>query len=191
MEVRIDKSLTTKLFKLEGLSLKELLLTTSSAWEILEHLEAYIKTKPTYVPPEGVIVEGSVFVGKGTVIRKGAYLRGPIVIGENCVIGRNVEIVRSLILDEAKIPHLSYVGDSIVGSRVNMGAGSICANTRLDKGEISIVCDGVITKTGRKKLGALIGDDASIGCNAVLNPGSIVLPGAYIRPCKNVGGIIK
>ncbi len=187
MELEINKELTTKLFEIDGLSLKNLFHLDRPLWLLLDDLEAFVETHGTSDLGPDVQVEGKVFIGKGTIIRKGAYFRGPVVIGEGCLIGHGVEIVRSLILDGAKIPHLNYVGDSIVGSRVNMGAGSVCANMRFDKGEISI--GGV--KTQRKKLGAFIGDDASIGCNAVLNPGSVIFPRKFVLPCKNVGGIVR
>lgn len=183
----MNKNLTTKLFDIQSLSLKKLFLGTQDVWNIFDLLEEFIgKNKVTHI--DGVHIEGNVFIGKGSEVRKGAVLRGPVVIGENCVIGHNVEVVRSIVLDNAKIPHLNYVGDSIIGQRVNMGAGSICANVRLDKKEISLFGD---VMTGRKKLGAIIGDDAAIGCNAVLNPGSVVLPGTFVEPCKNVGGLIE
>ncbi len=187
MTLEINKELTAKLFDTEGLSFKELLCLERTPWHWLDELEAFVEKNGVSDLGPDVFVEGRVFVGKGTIIRKGACLRGPVVIGERCVIGHHVEIVRSLIFDEAKIPHLNYVGDTIVGSRVNMGAGSICANMRFDKGEIFV---GNVN-TQRRKLGALIGDDASIGCNAVLNPGTIVLPRKIVMPCKNVGGIIQ
>lgn len=182
-----DTICTTQLFNQENSSLWNLLSTANNPWELLNVLETFARERGMSDLGPDVFVEGIVVVGKGSIVRPGAYLRGPVVIGENCVIGHGVEIVRSLILDEAKIPHLNYVGDSIVGARVNLGAGSICANVRLDRGEISVGR----TKTGRTKLGALIGDDASIGCNAVLNPGCAVLPRSFVRPCCNVGGIIK
>ena len=185
MNLLINKTLTKKLFPSKGGSLQALFSSNKLPWEILEELERFIQA-PTQLS-EDVFVEGLVFVGKGTIIRSGACLRGPVVIGEGCVIGHHVEIVRSVIFDGAKIPHLNYVGDSVIGSGVNLGAGSICANVRLDKGEISIC--GV--NTGRKKLGALIGDGASVGCNAVLNPGAVLLPGAVVGPCKNVGGVVQ
>lgn len=202
----MNKIHTTKLFELQCLSLKQLLLATKDIWDVLDHLEEFIKEKKALEIEgneiggraiieegsvdllEGVHIEGPVFIGKGSVIRKGAVLRGPVVIGENCTVGHNSEVVRSLILDDAKIPHLNYVGDSIVGQRVNMGAGSVCANVRLDKGEISLFGE---LPTNRNKLGAIIGDGASIGCNAVLNPGSVVAPNSFVKPCQNVGGWIE
>ena len=202
----MNKIHTANLFNLQSLSLKKLLLETKDIWDVLDHLEEFIRQKKAQELEgnkiegcafvggkgvnlmEGVHIEGSVFIGKGSIIRKGAVLRGPIVIGEECLIGHHSEVVRSLVLDNAKIPHLNYVGDSIIGQGVNMGAGSICANVRLDKGQISLFGE---VSTKRNKLGAIIGDGASIGCNAVLNPGSVVAPGAFVKPCQNVGGWIK
>ncbi len=140
---------------------------------------------------EGSYLEGPCFIGDGCEIRHGAYIRKGSVISNDCVIGHATEINRSLILDGAKIPHFNYVGDSVIGEGVNLGAGSKCANLRLDGKEITILSDGKRIYTGRKKFGALIGHGSLVGCNAVLNPGTILLPGAIIAPCTSVKGVIR
>ena len=129
-------------------------------------------------------------IGDGCEVCFGAYIRSGTIIGKDCVIGHSTEVVRSIILDGAKLPHFNYVGDSIIGSNVNMGAGSKCANVRLDNNEIEIYYQGNRFDTNRKKLGAIIGKDASIGCNAVLNPGTVVLAGVNVLPCTAVKGVI-
>jgi len=140
---------------------------------------------------EGAYLEGPCYIGNGCEIRNGSYIRKGSVIGDACVIGHGTEINRSLILDKAKIPHLNYVGDSVIGEGVNLGAGSKCANLRLDGKEISISWNGSRILTGRSKLGALIGHGASVGCNAVLNPGTILFPNAKVSPCIAVKGVIE
>ena len=140
---------------------------------------------------EGAYLEGPCYVGHGCEIRNGSYIRKGSVIGNECLIGHGTEINRSLILDRAKIPHLNYVGDSVIGEGVNLGAGSKCANLRLDGKEISISWKGSRILTGRSKLGALIGHGASVGCNAVLNPGTILFPNAKVSPCIAVIGVIE
>lgn len=139
---------------------------------------------------EGAYLEGPCVIGDGTEIRHGAYIRKGSVIGDECIIGHATEVNRSLVLDGAKLPHFNYVGDSVVGEGVNLGAGSKCANVRLDGEEVFVFFEGKKIRTGRKKFGALIGHGASIGCNAVLNPGTVLLPNTSVLPCVAVKGVI-
>ncbi len=129
--------------------------------------------KGTRVAP-GVTIEGPIRIGEECEIRPGAYLRGGVWIGDGCVVGTNVEVKRAIFLDGAKAPHLSYVGDSILGRSVNLGAGTVLSNFRHDGAEIVIPTSNGWLHTGRRKLGALLGDGVLTGCNSVLNPGSIV-----------------
>ncbi len=129
-------------------------------------------------------------IGNGAQIRHGAYLRGTVIIGDGAVIGNSSEVKCSVIFDEAKLPHYSYVGDSIIGYSAHMGAGAIVSNLRLDKKEITIKADGEARATGRRKLGALIGDRAEIGCGAVLCPGSVIGKESFVYPLALVRGVI-
>jgi bifunctional UDP-N-acetylglucosamine pyrophosphorylase/glucosamine-1-phosphate N-acetyltransferase len=123
----------------------------------------------------GAVIEGPIRVGRDCEIRAGAYLRGGCWLGDGCVVGANVEVKRGVFLDGARAPHLNYVGDSILGREVNLGAGTILSNFRHDGGEIAIPRPGGgRVATGRRKLGALLGDGVATGCNSVLNPGTIV-----------------
>lgn len=130
------------------------------------------------------VIEGPVFIGRDAEIRPGAYIRGGVWIGERCVVGTNTEIKRAILLPHARAPHLNYVGDSILGADVNLGAGTILSNFRHDGAHIRI--DGL--DTGRRKLGAILGDGVLTGCNAVLHPGVVVgrethiYPGVQLRP---------
>ncbi|MFN7943224.1 MAG: hypothetical protein U0X73_16660 [Thermoanaerobaculia bacterium] len=128
----------------------------------------------------GAILEGPLVVGEDCDIRAGAYLRGGCWLGDGCVVGANVEVKRGVLLDGARAPHLNYVGDSILGREVNLGAGTILSNFRHDGGEIHVPWDGGRLATGRRKLGALLGDGVATGCNSVLNPGTIVGAGTHI-----------
>jgi NDP-sugar pyrophosphorylase family protein len=122
----------------------------------------------------GAVLEGPIWIGEDVDIRVGAYVRGGCYVGNGCVVGANVEMKRAVLLDGSHAAHLNYVGDSILGRDVNLGAGVICSNFRHDGAEISIPFDGGRIATGRRKLGAIVGDGAAVGCNAVLNPGTIV-----------------
>jgi len=135
-----------------------------------------------------VVIEGPVFIGREAEIRPGAYIRGGVWIGERCVVGTNTEIKRAILLSHAKAPHLNYVGDSILGAGVNLGAGTILSNFRHDGGTILISVGGRRVDTGRRKLGAILGDGVLTGCNSVLHPGVVVgretqiYPGVQLRP---------
>jgi NDP-sugar pyrophosphorylase family protein len=141
----------------------------------------------TAVAP-GVVIDGPAWIGAGVEIRTGAYLRGGVWIGDGAVIGANTEVKRAILLPGAKAPHLAYVGDSILGDRVNLGAGTILSNFRHDGGEVVIPVSGEESlRTGRRKLGAVLGDEVATGCNSVLHPGvvvgrdSITYPGVMLR----------
>jgi NDP-sugar pyrophosphorylase family protein len=130
----------------------------------------------------GVVIEGPVWIGRDVEIRPGAYIRGGAWIGDGCIVGTNTEIKRGILFPHAKAPHLNYVGDSILGAHVNLGAGTILSNFRHDGREIRIPMDGRPVATGRRKLGAVLGDRVLTGCNSVLHPGVVVGRGTQIYP---------
>ncbi len=134
--------------------------------------------KGTRIHPTAVI-EGPVYIGEDVEIRPSSYIRGGAWIGAGCVVGTNSEIKRAILLPHAKAPHLNYVGDSILGRGVNLGAGTVLSNFRHDAGEIRI---GRGFPTGRRKLGAVLGDGVLTGCNSVLHPGVVVGRGTQIYP---------
>ncbi len=135
----------------------------------------------------GAIIEGPVRIGRDVLIRGGAYIRGGSWIGDGCLIGASSEIKRSILLDGAKAPHLNYVGDSILGAGANLGAGTILSNFRHDGREVRIPVDGAEPiATDRRKLGAILGDRCLTGCNAVLNPGTIVGSGTHLYAGVNL-----
>ncbi len=135
----------------------------------------------------GAVIEGPVRIGRDCEIRPGAYIRGGCWIGDGCVIGASTELKRAILLDRAKAPHLNYVGDSILGAEVNLGAGTVLSNFRHDGREIAIPIPDGRLPTGRRKLGAILGDGVLTGCNAVLHPGAVVgretqiYPGVQLR----------
>ena len=141
----------------------------------------------TVIAP-GALIEGPAWIGSGVTIRTGAYVRGGTWIGDGAVVGANTEVKRSILLPRAKAPHLSYVGDSILGSGVNLGAGTVLSNFRHDGGEVVILGpEGKKIPTGRRKLGAILGEGVATGCNTVLHPGvvmgreSMTYPGVMLR----------
>ncbi len=130
----------------------------------------------------GAVIEGPIRIGRDCEIRPGCYLRGGVWMGDGCIAGASTEVKRAIFLDGARAPHLNYVGDSVLGAAVNLGAGTILSNFRHDGGEIKIRHGGERLATGRHKLGAILGDRVLTGCNAVLHPGTIVGAGTQIYP---------
>jgi NDP-sugar pyrophosphorylase family protein len=131
---------------------------------------------------DGAMIKGPAIIGKNCQIRHNAYLRENVIIGDNCVVGNSSELKNSLLFNHAVAPHFNYIGDSILGYKAHLGAGVKISNYKLFPGNIEVVVDGVPFDTGLRKFGALLGDSVEIGCNAVLNPGSIVGRGSVIYP---------
>ena len=122
--------------------------------------------------------------------RAGAYIRGNVIAGEKCVLGNSSEFKNCLLMDGVQAPHFNYVGDSILGNGAHLGAGVICSNLRLDQGEVILRLASGEVKTGLRKFGAVLGDKAEVGCNSVLNPGTLLGPRALIAPCTSFGGYL-
>lgn len=142
---------------------------------------------------KGVVVESfslispPAYFSKGTQIRHSAYIRGSVYTGEKAVIGHTTEVKNSIFLSSAKASHFAYVGDSILGSDVNLGAGTKLANLKFSKKNITLVINKEIINTGLKKLGAILGDRCQTGCNSVLQPGTLLGKESYVYPGKTCG----
>lgn len=145
--------------------------------------------KGTIIEP-GAYIKGPCWIGNDCCVRHGAYVRGDVITGNKCVIGHDTEIKHSILLNHAHAAHFAYLGDSIIGSRVNLGAGTKCANLRLDNTFVTINFDGRLIDTGMRKFGAVIGDDSQIGCNAVMNPGTLIGKHVNCYPILNVSGFV-
>jgi NDP-sugar pyrophosphorylase family protein len=207
--------LTAKLFfSLQQYRHRDLWCEEDGVWIALQHLENYLHSFPSFkinieIPdgvcvknPEmvsigegtvlepGVLIEGPCILGKDCHIRHGAFLRGGVLCGDRCVVGHSAEIKHSIFLDDVQAAHLNYVGDSILGNGVNLGAGVKCANLRLDRNEIAVHFEGQKVQTGLKKFGCILGDGCQIGCNVVLNPGTLVGPNSISYPLLNLHGFI-
>ncbi|HAB99501.1 MAG TPA: UDP-N-acetylglucosamine diphosphorylase [Parachlamydiales bacterium] len=138
----------------------------------------------------GVYIQGPCILGKECVVRHGAYLRDMVICGDRCAIGHSAEIKHSILLDQANATHFTYVGDSILGNRVNLGAGVKCANLRLDRSEVSVSTQSGKVKTGLRKMGAILGDGSQIGCNCVLNPGTLIGPETLCPALTSLSGTL-
>ena len=203
------------LFSFNGDLFQKLLSEYTYPWEILPRLKSLIESLVQggidgySLYADGILIgrgvridksahiEAPAIIGNSTEIRHGAYLRGSVIIGRGCVIGNSSEVKNSIIMDGAQVPHYNYVGDSVLGERSHLGAGAICSNLRSDKREVTVRCgeDGI--KTGLRKLGAIVGDNAEIGCGAVLCPGTVigkrttVYPLTLARRCYPADSIVK
>lgn len=135
----------------------------------------------TIIEPN-VVIKGPVIIGKNCTLRNGAYIREYSIIGDNVTVGNSSEIKHSLLFNYVAVPHFNYVGDSILGYHVHLGAGVILSNVKTPPSEIKIQTLEKIYNTGLKKFGALIGDETEIGCNTVLNPGTVIGPNSLIYP---------
>ena len=184
----------------------------AAPWEWLKAIAAALKSLPAVsneqLIPAGVHVEGAVWllsgvklpayatligpawIGAGTEIRPGAFVRGNVITGENCVLGNASEFKNCLLLDRVQAPHYNYVGDSVLGNGAHLGAGAICSNLRLDQAEVTVRLPDRTVATGLRKFGAVLGDHAEVGCNAVLNPGSLLGPRALVMPTMAFGGFL-
>lgn len=178
-------------------------------WEALSGLKEYIITlgntldkENYYSPSENVwvaksaTVAPSAYIGAPCIIddnaeiRHCAYIRGSAIIGKNCVVGNSCEIKNSVLFDNVQVPHFNYVGDSILGYRSHMGAGSITSNVKSDKTLVSVKYNDQVIETGMKKFGAMLGDCVEVGCNSVLNPGTVVGKNTNIYPLSRVRGYV-
>ena len=129
-------------------------------------------------------------IGAGTEVRHCAFIRGSALVGENCVVGNSVELKNVILFDNVQVPHYNYVGDSILGYKSHMGAGSITSNVKSDKTLVAVRCGAERMETGRKKVGAMLGDHVEIGCNSVLNPGTVVGRNSRVYPLSSVRGTV-
>lgn len=129
-------------------------------------------------------------IGPGTEVRHGAFIRGSALVGESCVVGNSVELKNVILFDNVQVPHYNYVGDSILGYKAHMGAGSLTSNVKSDRTLVVVKDGGEKMETGLKKFGAMLGDHVEVGCNSVLNPGTVVGPNTNIYPLSCVRGTV-
>ncbi|MBQ2329463.1 MAG: UDP-N-acetylglucosamine pyrophosphorylase [Oscillospiraceae bacterium] len=135
-------------------------------------------------------IAGPAIIGHGTEVRHCAFIRGSALIGDNCVIGNSVEVKNAVIFDNVQVPHYNYVGDSVLGYRSHMGAGSVTSNVKSDRSLVVVKNGDELIETGRKKFGAILGDYAEIGCNSVLNPGTVIGRRSSVYPTSCVRGVV-
>jgi len=133
-----------------------------------------VQIGPGTVVEPGAVIRGPAIIGRDCRIRSGAYIRGPAIIGDRVVIGHSSEVKNALIHSEAEVPHFAYVGDSVLGWRSHLGAGVKISNLKLTREPVRVRVGDKVYETGLRKFGAIVGDEVEIGCNAVLNPGTLI-----------------
>ena len=178
-------------------------------WEALDDIKAFILELGETLSPEefdhpeeGVWIakDAKVFptayigapciIDRGAEVRHCAFIRGSAIVGKNAVVGNSTELKNVILFDSVQVPHYNYVGDSILGYKAHMGAGSITSNVKSDKSLVVVKEPGKAIATGRKKVGAMLGDRVEVGCNSVLNPGTVVGRDSQIYPTSCVRGVI-
>ena len=186
-----------------------LLSSVSYPWEALPKIKEFVRELGKTLPPEdydhpaedvwiskkatvapGTTIIGPTVIGANTEIRTGAFIRGSVLVGNDCVVGNSCELKNAILFDGVQVPHFNYIGDSILGYRAHTGAGAITSNVKSDRTPVTVKTSEGRLETGLKKFGACVGDFVEIGCNSVLNPGTVIGRNTSIYPLTSVRGII-
>ena len=197
-----------RLFDLTKTDAREYLAGYEYPWEALKGIGQFVREYCEKLPNgyreicEGVwahesakiaptaCLTGPCVIGKNTEIRHCAFIRGNAFIGNDCVVGNSVEIKNAILFDGVQVPHFNYVGDSILGYRAHMGAGAVTSNVKSDKTPVCVKEGRESIATGLKKMGAMLGDYVEVGCNSVLNPGTVIGKNARVYPLSSVRGTV-
>ena len=171
--------------------IKDLILALGpTLGEEYEELGSQIWVHQTAQIAHSAFLGAPCIIGPRTEVRHCAFIRGSALVGAGCVVGNSVELKNMILFDSVQVPHYNYVGDSILGYKSHMGAGSITSNVKSDKTPVSVKNGAEKIETGRKKFGAILGDFVEVGCNSVLNPGTVVGPHTNIYPLSCVRGAV-
>ena len=142
------------------------------------------------MPLPSAYIGAPCIIGENTEVRHCAFIRGSALVGNNCVVGNSTELKNVILFDNVQVPHYNYVGDSILGCKSHMGAGAITSNVKSDKTLVTVSCGSQKIATSLKKFGAILGDGAEVGCNSVLNPGTVIGKNTNIYPLSCVRGYV-
>lgn len=197
------------LYNLEETMAKDLLQSVNYPWEALEKINDYILEIGKSLNPEKydkvgedvwiaktakimptAYIKGPAIIGENAEVRHCAFIRGKAIVGEGAVVGNSTELKNVILFNKVQVPHYNYVGDSILGYKAHMGAGSITSNVKADKKLVVVKNGKEEIQTGIKKFGAMLGDEVEVGCNSVLNPGTVVGKNSNIYPLSCVRGVI-
>jgi len=200
---------TADLFDMAKTKAAILLKSAEYPWEVLDKLKSFIlELGPTlpedeydhpqpdvWIAKDAVVfgsayLKGPCIIGHKTEVRQCAFIRGSALVGDNCVVGNSTELKNVILFDNVQVPHFNYVGDSVLGYKAHMGAGAITSNVKSDRTDVAVKDNGESLPTGRRKLGAVLGDFVEVGCNSVLNPGTVIGRNTNIYPLSCVRGVI-
>lgn len=200
---------TTELFDLSKTIAAPLLQQCEWPWQALEGIEAFIRRLGPTLPAgeyrntfqdvwvavdakvaPTAYIKGPCIIDSGAEVRHCAFIRGSTIVGKDAVVGNSTELKNAILFDGVQAPHFNYVGDSILGYKSHMGAGAITSNVKSDKTLVVVKSGQELAETGRKKVGAMLGDHAEVGCNSVLNPGSVLGKNTNVYPLSSVRGVV-
>lgn len=197
------------LYDLAHTAAKPLLEKLTFPWEALPEIGGFIKKLGESLDPSeyerkdeavwisktaqiypNTCIAGPAIIGHHTQVRPGAFIRGNVLVANHCVVGNSTELKNVILFDNVQVPHYNYVGDSILGHYAHMGAGAVTSNVKQDKSPVTVYQAGQRIDTGMKKFGAMLGDRVEIGCNCVLNPGTVVGRDSRVYPLSMVRGVV-
>lgn len=189
---------------------KDIFENTFYAWEVLPNVKDFVLSLGNSLPNDkfekigsdiwiaknatidkSAHIEGPTIIDENTEIRHCAFIRGSVIVGKNCVAGNSTELKNCILFDNVQVPHFNYVGDSILGYKAHLGAGAIISNVKSNKTNVVVKYKNQKIETGLRKFGAILGDNVEIGCNSVINPGTIIGRNSIIYPTSMVRGVIK
>lgn len=205
----VEQVTIKELYDLTETAAKPLLESVTYPWEALPKIKDFIIELGNSLDPEeyekrgeniwihksatvfdSAYIAGPCIIGKDTEVRQCAFIRGSALVGDNCVVGNSTELKNVIIFNNVQVPHYNYVGDSILGFHSHMGAGSITSNVKSDKTLVHVKGADFDIATGMKKFGAMLGDYVEVGCNSVLNPGTVIGAHSNIYPLSRVRGYV-
>ena len=206
---KMDSIKVSALYNTEETIAKELFKDDCYPWEILPKIKDFILTlgptlpkdkfdeieKNVWVAKSAVVaktasITGPCIIDEDTEVRHCAFIRGNALVGKHCVVGNSTELKNVILFNNVQVPHYNYVGDSILGYKSHMGAGSITSNVKSDKSNVTIRYEGDLIETGLKKMGAILGNYVEVGCNSVMNPGTIIGSNTNVYPLSMIRGYI-
>lgn len=200
---------TLELFDLEKTIAAALLQRHEHPWNVLSEISEYIISLGSTLSPQiynqagenvwiaksasvapSASINGPCIIDENAEIRHCAYIRGNAIIGKNAVVGNSTELKNCILFDNVQVPHFNYVGDSVLGFKAHLGAGAVTSNVKSDKTKVQIKAEGTAINTGLSKMGAMVGDFVEVGCNSVLNPGTVIGRDSQVYPTSCVRGVV-
>ena len=209
MDNIISEMTISRLFNLDETIASGIFDGVTYPWEVLPKIKDYIIELGNTLPAEEydhpaeniwiaksasvaptAYINGPCIIGRNAEVRHCAFIRGNAIVGEGAVVGNSTELKNVILFNKVQVPHYNYVGDSILGFKSHMGAGSITSNVKSDKTLVEVKCNGNVIPTGLKKMGAVLGDNVEVGCGSILNPGTVIGCDTNIYPLSSVRGYV-